>query len=367
MAVLENGNVLAVAAQTKGGDQMLYAGLDLGGQESYLHVLTGKGQRVTSCRLATSKAALSGAFGPWLAEGIKVALEAGGSSRWVHDYLMSLGVEEVHVVNPQRMRLIAQSRKKTDKVDARILAELYRLDGLPEKVHMPSLEAARARMLNQGRTTLVKLRTQINNTIRGFLRSLGVRLPARHLNRTQNWEELLGLPEVDETACLLLEAFKPVAEGLTKALKNLEGEISQRHQSDPRVSLLQTVPGVGPQSAAVLVAAVDDIKRFKSGKQLASYSGLAPTVRNSGDREVTGHITRQGRSEIRRVFVQAAHRLVTLKSLEARPLQRWFDRVKNRRGYKTAIVALARRLVTLAYVLLRDMAPYDPRRLQIKP
>lgn len=344
---------------------MLYAGLDLGGQDSFLYVVTGKGQKVTSFQVATSKKALAKAFAPWLEQGIKVAMEAGGSSRWVYWFLVSLGVTEVYVVNPHRLRLIAQSRKKTDKVDARILAELYRLDGLPERVHMPSPSAAQARMLNQGRATLVRLRTQLNNTLRGFLRSMGVRLPARHLNRIANWEELLSLPEVDEAARLLLETFRPVAEDLTKALKDLEGEISQRNREDPRVELLQSVPGLGPQSAAVMVAAVDDIGRFKSGKQLASYSGLAPTVRNSADREFTGHINRQGRSEIRRVFVQAAHRLATLKSLEARPLQRWFDRVKNRRGYKTAIVALARRLVTLAYVLLRDMAPYDPRRMQL--
>lgn len=345
---------------------MLYAGLDLGGQGSYLWVMTGKGEKMISGRVATTKAALAKAFEPWVGQGIKVAVEAGGSTRWVHDYLLTLGVAEVYVVNPHRMKLIAQSRKKTDKVDAKLLAQLYRLDGLPERVHMPSPQAAEARMLNQGRSSLVKQRTKLNNTVRGFLRGLGIRLPARYLNSPKNWDAILAEPELDRTSRLIIESYKPVVEELGKAIKKLEKETVSRNQVDPRIGLLQTIPGVGPQSSSIMVAAVDDINRFKGAKRLASYAGLVPTVRNSGQRQATGHINRQGRKEIRRVFVQAAHRVITLKTIDARPLQEWFFQVLNRRGYRTAVVALARRLVTICYAVLKTMVPYNPDRLRLK-
>jgi len=328
--------------------------------------MTGKGKKVISGRVASTKAALAKAFEPWVGQGIKVAVEAGGTTRWVYKHLKDLGVAEVYLVNPHRMKLIAQSRKKTDKVDARLLAELYRLGGLPERVHVPSDQAAEARMLNQSRHALIKARTKINNTVRGFVRGLGIRLPVRYLNSPKNWDALLDEPELDETARLIIETFKPVVEELGQALKELEKEIHRRNQAEPRVALLQTIPGVGPHSAAVMVAAVDVIGRFRGAKCLASYAGLAPTVRNSGEREATGHISRQGRKEIRRVFVQAAHRVITLSTLDARPLQEWFFQVLNRRGYRTAIVALARRLVTICYALLKSTVPYDPDRLQVK-
>jgi transposase len=97
----------------------------------------------------------------YIANGVCVAIEAGGVTRWVHDYLLELGVKEVYVVNPNRVRLIAESGKKTDKVDAKLLAELYRLDGLPEKVHMPSVTARELRMLIKARNGLVEARTKV--------------------------------------------------------------------------------------------------------------------------------------------------------------------------------------------------------------
>jgi len=108
----------------------------------------------------------------------------------VHRDLQELGVRDVYVVNPNRMRMIAESRKKTDKVDARLLAQLFRLDGLPERVHMPSRLAAERRMLSKARNRLVETRTSLVNTVRGFLRGLGVVIPARSLRTISAWEHL---------------------------------------------------------------------------------------------------------------------------------------------------------------------------------
>ena len=244
------------------------------------------------------------------------------------------------------------------------MAELYRLDGLPEKVHMPSAPARELRMLIKARNGLVEARTKLLNTACGFLRGQGLRLPARYLTAFYHWEEILENKVLDEATLLVLASYRESFSGLTVSLKKIEAEIKARAKSDERVGNLQSVPGIGIHSATALVAAVDDIGRFKSGKHLASYCGLAPSVRNSGERQVSGHINRQGRSEVRSTIVQAAHVLANSKSHSARPLQRWFEGVRVRRGYKTAIVALARRLVTLCFYLLRDGSEYDPTRLK---
>jgi transposase len=343
---------------------MLYAGLDLGGQESYLHVVTSKGEKVAGRRLATTPQALTRALGPYLETGLSVAIEAGGSTRWVHDCLLEIGVREVYVVNPNKLRLIAESRKKTDKADARLLADLYRLDGLPEPVHMPSPQARELRMLIKARHSLVEVRTKLTNTVRGFLRGQGVRLPPKWLGTPAHWEPIINDHNLDEATRLVVTSFFESFARLTVSLKEIEAAIKAQRKQDPRIVRLESIPGIGLQSAASLVAAVDDIGRFRSGKQLASYCGLTPTVRNSGEREMTGHINRQGRSEVRRTFVQAAHVLVNSRSHGARPLQRWFEGVRARRGYKTAIVALARRLITICFYLLRDQMEYDPTRLR---
>jgi transposase len=112
------------------------------------------------------------------------------------------------------------------------------------------------------------------------------------------------------------------------------------------------------------VAAVDTIQRFASAKKLAAYAGLAPSVRASGKRIEHGRITKQGRSEIRAVWVQAAHAALAVQRAAAAPLQRWWRRLARRRGKKAAIVALARKQLTIAFHLLHDGTTDDVRRLR---
>lgn len=147
-------------------------------------------------------------------------------------------------------------------------------------------------------------------------------------------------------------------------MKSLDQELAKRAASDRRVAQLQSIPGVGRVSAQTLVAVVDRIERFARAKKLVAYSGLAPSVRASGERVEYGRITKQGRSEIRAVWVQAAHAVLAVQAAAARPLQRWWERVARRRGKKTALVALARKLLTIAFHLLREGTTYDPRRVR---
>lgn len=150
---------------------------------------------------------------------------------------------------------------------------------------------------------------------------------------------------------------------MTNSIKALDKELTELAKKDARVELLKTMPSVGPIAALTLVAAIDRVERFRSSRELVSYSGLAPIVRQSGERTSYGPISREGRKEIRGVWVQIAHLVAHSDKGNAKPLRRWFLRVARRRGKKTALVALTRRLLTVAFFMLRTGEVFDAKRL----
>src|SRR5262250_281290 len=340
---------------------MYYAGIDAHTKSSTIWIVDRKGRKVSSSTVMTSAEGFAAGLGRWARRGLKSTVEASGITPWVCQLLKDIRVKVV-VVNPHRMRLIAESRKKSDRVDAETLAELLRLGGLPE-VHQLSMEARRLRTELSVRRQLVRQRTGLINQARGLLRGWGVILPARFFQGRGGWKDLAA-KKLPEYLGPLLETMKGVYGELTRAIHQVETTLKQRERSDERVGRLETIPGVGPVSALTLVAAVDKITRFARAKELTAYNGIVPTVRSSGEREQQGSITRQGRSEVRWVWIQAAHSLVRSQQPAARPLQKWFWSVARRRGVRTGIVALARKMLSLAFYLLRDGTQYEPLRLR---
>jgi transposase len=213
------------------------------------------------------------------------------------------------------------------------------------------------------RQQLVRQRTAVANQVRGLLCAWGVNLPARFLARKGSWKELAAKRALPGYLPAILQTMLGVYEQLTRAIGELGTTLELAARKDRRVERLRSIPGVGPLSALTLVSAIDDVKRFQRAKQLTSYCGIVPTVRPSGEREQQGSIARQGRSEVRAMWIQAAHSLAQSQRPAARPLQRWFARVVKRRGFRTAIVALARKMLSLAFYLLRDGTRYEPLRL----
>src|SRR5262249_52943445 len=125
--------------QTRRRLAMNYCGLDIAGVSSYVFVTDAQGRKLAAGFVATSRVALEARLRPFLRGGLAVAIEAGNQTAWIHEVLVALGAQ-VTVVNPNKVKAIAESRRKTDKIDAKILCELLRVRGLPEPVHMPGRE-----------------------------------------------------------------------------------------------------------------------------------------------------------------------------------------------------------------------------------
>lgn len=342
---------------------MNYCGIDIASLSSYVYVTDARGHKLWSGPVETSKDALTGRVKKYLPGGLAVAIEAGNQTAWIYEVLVELGAK-VTVVNPNKVKLIAESRRKTDKIDAKILCELLRLDALPCPVHMPGPEARELRGLLVARRQLVSARTKLCNVVRGMLRQEGTRLPPRALSSEAGWRDVFHAGFRHDHLLSIVQSYHASFTALTKSIQELDRELAQRERENAQAKRLQTMPKVGRIASLTFLAAVDDVHRFPSSRKLVGYSGLAPTVRASGERTEYGSISREGRAELRAVWVQVAHQVAVDRRRESQPLRSWFARVAKRRGKKTAVVALARRLLVIAYHLLREETNYNPARLK---
>ncbi len=286
-----------------------------------------------------------------------VVFEAGNQLKWVALTLLKIPGVHTHVVHPNEIKWINQSSAKTDKIDAKKLANLARGDMLPRKVHIAEGEARELRELISARHTLQSKRVALINAIRGMLKQEGYKLPEKFFQNA-NWRDQLSRMRVGETQKIILSSYMESVENLVHSETKITQAIIKFENEE--IELLETIPGIGKLTSRVIVGAVDDIARFDSKKCLAKYGALTPRIYQSGNVTRLGRISRDGRHEIRRVLLQCAHTVARMKSYEARPLREFFERIKKRRGKKIAIVALARKLLTVAYGVLKHQRAYDP-------
>ena len=341
---------------------MFYIGSDVSEKSSYVYVTDGRGRKVESKEIPTDKDGYRQYFKQWKDKPVKVAIEAGGHSRWIYDTLKKLGIS-VYIVNPNKVKLIATNKKKTDKVDAAFLAKLLRIDELPERVYVAEGDSRELRDLLRSRHQLIKSSTCLMNHLRGMLRQEGIKLKVKAFNDGSIFGRLRENNGIPKHLISIIESYEKTIAELKKQRRSLDDVIADYQNKD--INLLKSVPGVGEVASKTYYAAISTIKRFKRAKQLTSYCGLVPSIHSSGERADYGHITREGRSEVRHIAVQSAQVILRSKNSESKPLRQWHARLAKRRGFKTAVVALARKLTEIIFYVLRDQKPYDARLLQM--
>jgi transposase len=330
-------------------------GIDLHVKSSEVCVVGEDGGVVERARIPTTEASLRRWFGR--RDRMRICIEASGQSAWVARLLTELG-HEVVVANAQRVRLIAESTLKNDRVDAETLARLVRMDpALLCPIRHRSEATQRLRGMLRVRRTLVTSRTACLNTARGLLRSFGYRPPAKSAQRLARAIAAGGVPEELRSVVAPLVA---TALELDARIAVLDAEVVAVGQLFPVVERLQQVPGVGPLVALAYVLCIEDPSRFASRRDIASFLGLRPRMRESAERAHFGAITRHGDPEMRRLLVQAAH--ACLRSRQDTDLARWATRLAGRVGKAKAVVALARTLAIVLHRLWVSGEPYEPLR-----
>jgi transposase len=282
-------------------------------------------------------------------------VEATASYEWLVELIEPLA-EKVVLAHPGKLRVIAESTKKTDRLDAQVLAEFLARGQIPEAFR-PTPRQRQHRALVRHRQHLKQMGTALKNKIRRIASDYNA--DRKDLFTAAGWE---GLKAVQ-----FRDADRFVLDQLHAAWQHLEGQLQElaarlkrfaasapAKEAEARAKLA-TIPGVGPVTVDVVVSELGDIGRFHSVKAVCAYAGLVPTVRQSDGKGKDLGITKAGSPLLRWALVEAAWRVIR----QAAAWRRVYEQVKKKAGGKKAIVAVARRLLVVMAAMLRDGTNYN--------
>lgn len=338
-------------------DGRLTIGLDVGDRSSCYCVLDVNGEVVLEAKVATRPETMRETFGKMPRS--RVALETGTHSPWISRLLSELGHQAI-VAHARDVRLIGESRRKDDKMDARALARLARVDPqLLSPIQHRSAEAQADLSVIRARYALVRARTGLICAARGLTKSFGERIRGRNPKafRPEMGETLS--PQLRVALVPLLSALETITERIREYDDQIEKLAEEKY---PEVALLKQVKGIGTLIALTYILTLEDPRRFRKSRDAACYVGLQPGRRNSGQSEPQLHITREGDSYLRMVLVQGAQHILGPFGEDC-DLRRWGLKLAERGGKitkKRAIIAVARKLAVLLHHLWISCEAYEP-------
>jgi transposase len=335
---------------------MHYVGVDYHKKSSYVTVVDERGRVVREGQIANSREAVAGALAGIEGE-MSAVLEAGRNWPVMYDWLEEL-VDGVTLAHPGKVRVIAEAKVKTDRIDSRMLAQLLRADLIPT-VYVPGEVTQEQRRQLRQRMFLVRLRTMLKNRIHILIdRHPELSAKAQGFSDLfgkagRQWLSQLSVPGVD--AQLLGEDLE-LLEIIEARVKASDGWVSQLSRRDERAKLLVTIPGIGDFFALLLAVEIDDVHRFSRPQKLCAYAGVVPSTYASGGYVHHGRITKQGNKWIRWACIEAVYPAIRKDPA----LAAMYERLKAAKGANVAKVAVAKRLLTIAYRLLTEGRRYRP-------
>jgi len=321
--------------------EKLYCGIDLHKENLAGCIMDKDGKTIRKHIFPSSKEAIERFLCNIPNSEITIAIEACGLWRGAHKVLTELGYE-VKLANPKKTHDIA-CKKKTDKVDAKILADLLRTNYLPE-VWIPDEKTMRLRDLTRHKSNLTRLRVSVQQKIKGYLL-----LKGRKYGKLWNEKSLSKLAEDEPNIRNLINVYW--------CLKNEEKEVLNRIRKTARsmreTNLLMSMIGVGDLSSLMILAEIGDIKRFKTPKELISYAGLCPGIYQTGstERNVKNNAVNKW---LKWIIYECSGRAIMLDPR----FQEYFYRVQQRKGYQTGRRAAARKMITIIWYMLTNEEPY---------
>lgn len=330
---------------------MTYIGIDLHRDSFVAHVENESGEKLLSQKYPNSLESVRDLTGMFPSS--KVVVEATRNWMWFVRAVRNNGCE-ITMAHPFRTKAIASAKVKTDSVDAGTLCQLLRANLIPPS-YIASETEVDDRELSRGRINLVHDKTLLKNRVRAILGKENLNFGGSDLfgKGGRIW---LGLQSLSQCKRLMVETYLSLMDQLAARLKEIDGVIKQKGSGNPQASLLCTIPGIGSSTAFLLASEIGNIDRFASSKKFASYFGLTPRLSQSGNHAYYGRITKVGNPFVRWALVQTAHRYLRMNLKD----KKRFDRLSYRAGKKKAIVALARRLSTVVYSVLKYERPFDP-------
>jgi transposase len=285
---------------------------------------------------------------------VRGCIEMMSGAVWVRDQLAGAGWE-IQIADARKVKAIAPLACKIDRVDARVLAELVKRELVPE-VWVPTLHDRELRERLRRRAHLVRLKTSATNRTFGLLTQWGLRANLTALRKPQTLEQLVddGLPLVWLQS---IRTLLSVIDDLDRQITPIERELRPIAHAHPQVRLLMTIPGVAELLGLTLVAEIGDISRFPTARKLVGYSGLSPTIKQSGQSSRTGPISKAGPNTLRWAAVEAAQHAWR----PSNPWHRLYTETKRRHGKSNpAKAAVARKVLIACWHVLSLNQPFKP-------
>jgi transposase len=281
---------------------------------------------------------------------VRIGLEAGPLSQWLHAGLAAAGHEVALLETRHVKAALSAMTIKTDRKDARGIAQLLRL-GWFRPVHAKSADARAVRALLAGRKLLQAKLLDVELSIRGLLRGFGLKVG--EVSRGRLKERVRELIAGHAMLAGVIDALLQARAALWREFVALHRQMLAIARQDPVCPRLMSVPGVGALVALTYRAAVDDPGRFRSSKAVGAHFGLTPKKYQSGETDLDGGISKVGDEMVRTALYEAAHIMLT-RSTRISGLKAWALGVARRRGAKRAKVALARKLAVILHRLWVD-------------
>lgn len=329
---------------------MYYVGIDVHQRRSSVEILDCHGALYKRFEVRGSRAELVAKIVAETPQPYAVAYEASCGYGYLHDALVRIAAR-VEVAHPGHLRLIFRSKQKFDRADASKLVKLLFLGEIP-RIHIPPPQVRAGRSLVEFRQRLVAARVAVKNQIKALLRGLGIEYsPGKRLwcKEGLRWLETLPLESLDgfRRDTLWAELRRH-----TRSIRRVNGQLLRYVGPDRRMALLQTIPGIGLQTAAAFLVYVDQIERFHRVRQVGSYFGMVPRQDTSAGHVRLGHITKNGPGTMRKLLCQASWRAIQKSPTLRARYENIRKNSKDRK--KLAVTAIGHHLLRVMTAMLRS-------------
>jgi transposase len=318
----------------------LYGGIDIHKEKLAGCIMDKDGKITREHIFPSSKKAVERFFSGIPSPDITIAIEACGMWRGIYKILTEMGYE-VKLANPKKTHDIA-CQKKTDKVDARILADLLRTHYLPE-VWIPDEQTLQFRDLTRHKATLTRLKTQVQGKIRGYLLRKGAKYGK--LSKEETLSTLTDDPDINN----LIQVYHSVKQEEKEVMRRIKKIARNRKET----TMLMSMPGIAEFSSLMILAEIGDIRRFSSPKELVSYSGLCRGIYQTGSTERSVPNTAVNKW-LKWIIYECSGRASMLDTR----FQNYYYKIKEKKGFKTARRATARKMLTIIWYMLTNEEPY---------
>jgi len=281
-----------------------------------------------------------------------VAMEACAGSHYWARLLRSYG-HEVRLIAPQFVKPYVKSNKN-DAADAEAICEAAQRPNM-HFIAVKEIEQQDIQSIHRMRSLAMGRRTAQINQVRGLLLEYGIRISVGRVNLLKRLPEILEDADNSLTDLFRKELFELYEElrHLDKRIAHYDEKIKQVARTDERAQRLQTIPGIGPKIATALLAAIGDIRAFKNGRQLAAWLGLVPRQHSTGGKSTLLGISKRGDVYLRQLIIHGARSILLTVDRKTDRTSRWATTLKIRRHQNIATVAMANKMMRIAFALLK--------------